>query len=112
MARESLKERNRKQKIRQKELRDANRRARRPSRDDLARVALYALIRGVINTRSTDAIERLEIQLMPKLIDQGFDPRESELLFERLVKKYKKGPGFLKKRHLQTNTIDVDAQMS
>lgn len=40
--------RNRKQRERQQRLRDADRKARRPGRDDVARVALYWLISRAI----------------------------------------------------------------
>lgn len=58
---------------RQKALRDANRRARRPDRDDVARVALYWLIRRAIEKGQQAELDKFQDKIVAMLIDQGFD---------------------------------------
>ncbi len=58
---------------RQKALRDANRSARRPDRDDLARVALYWLIRRAIEKGQEAELQKFQDVIVSMLSDQGFD---------------------------------------
>ncbi|WP_382264825.1 hypothetical protein [Hoeflea alexandrii] len=92
------------QKVRQKKLRDEAREKLRPSRDDIARLLLWQMITGV-NARRTDrrkVLDRLCNEIVDGLVGQGFDARESEDAFEKLVDKYVKGPPpFRPKRHLK-----------
>ena len=90
MARKTRKQRTEEQRVRQAELRKAARKARRPDRDDIARLLLWQMISG-IQARSTGQREMLD-KLRNKIIDgleaQGFDSRESEEVFEDLAKRY------------------------
>ncbi|MBC2773135.1 MAG: hypothetical protein ACK4ZU_17655 [Allorhizobium sp.] len=74
---------------RQKALRDANRRAKRPERDDVARVALFWLIRRAIEKGQEAELEKFQEKIVSMLVDQGFDERESDLVFDDLVGKYR-----------------------
>ncbi len=86
---------------RQKALREANKRARRPERDDVARVALFWLISGAIKKGRLAALERLQDKIVAMLVDQGFDEREADLVFDDLVAKYRSGVSpFRRKVHL------------
>ena len=86
---------------RQKALRDANRRARRPERDDVARVALFWLIRRAIEKGQEAELDKFQGKIVSMLVEQGFDERECDLLFDELVAKYRaEGHPFRRKVHL------------
>jgi hypothetical protein len=86
---------------RQKALRDANRKARRPDRDDVARVALFWLIRRAIEKGQEVELEKFQDVIVSMLIAQGFDERECDEVFDDLVSKYRSGGlPFRRKLHL------------
>lgn len=86
---------------RQKALRDANRRAKRPDRDDVARVALFWLIRRAIEKDQQMELEKFRNKIVSMLTDQGFDERECDVVFDDLVAKYRMGGSpFRRKIHL------------
>lgn len=86
---------------RQKALRDANRKARRPDRDDVARVALFWLIRRAVEKGQEVELEKFQDVIVSMLIEQGFDERECDVVFDDLVSKYRSGGlPFRRKLHL------------
>ena len=86
---------------RQKALRDANRSARRPERDDLARVALYWLIRRAVDKGQESELGKFQDVIVSMLSDQGFDEDECNRVFDDLVSKYRSGGlPFRRKLHL------------
>lgn len=86
---------------RQKALRDANKRAKRPDRDDVARVALFWLIRRAIEKGQQLELEKFQNKIVSLLTDQGFDERECDAVFDDLVAKYRTGGSpFRRKIHL------------
>lgn len=79
---------------RQKALRDASRRAKRPDRDDW-------LIRRAIEKGQQVELEKFQSNIASMLADQGFDERESDAVFDELVAKYRTGGlPFRRKIHL------------
>ena len=96
---------------RQKALRDANRSARRPDRDDLARVALYWLIRRAIEKAQEAELQKFQDVIVSMLSDQGFDEDECDTVFDDLVSKYRSGGlPFRRKLHLlYPDGVDQDA---
>jgi hypothetical protein len=86
---------------RQKALRDANRKARRPDRDDVARVALFWLIRRAVEKGQEVELEKFQDVIVSMLIEQGFDESECDVVFDDLVSKYRSGGlPFRRKLHL------------
>lgn len=86
---------------RQKALRDAYRRAKRPDRDDVARVALFWLIRRAREKGQQMELEQFQNKIVSMLTDQGFDQRECDAVFDDLVAKYRTGGvPFRRKIHL------------
>lgn len=73
MARQSISERNGKQKARQQEIRDGHRQARRPGRDDVARMALYWMITRAIAHSSEERLEMMQERIVKLLVAQGFN---------------------------------------
>lgn len=96
---------------RQKALRDANRSARRPERDDLARVALYWLIRRAVDKGQEAELQKFQDVIVSMLSDQGFDEGECDKVFDDLVSKYRSGGlPFRRKLHLlYPDGVDQDA---
>lgn len=100
--------RNEKQRDRQQRLRDANRQARRPDRDDVARTALFMTISAMATGDAADALEDFQDGVVAMLVEQGFDERASDALFDDLVAKYRTGAWpFRRKVHL-FHSGDID----
>lgn len=93
--------RNRKQRERQQKLRDADRKAKRPGRDDVARIALYWLINRAIEKELHEDLEKFRARIVAMLTEQGFDNRQSETVLDDLISKYRTGGSpFRRKPHL------------
>ncbi|TBE99666.1 hypothetical protein [Rhizobium ruizarguesonis] len=109
MARQSKAERNRKQKARQQEIRDGHKEAKRPSRDDIARMALYWMITRAIAHSSEERLEMMQERIVKLLVVQGFDEAASEAVFDDLVEKYRGGDWpFRRKVHFMDRPDDLD----
>ena len=101
MPRKSEEARNREQRERQQKLRDNDKKAKRPGRDDVARVAFYWLIRRTIDKKQFEELDKFRDQIVSMLADQGFDEHASDAVFEDLVEKYRTGGSpFRRKVHL------------
>lgn len=93
--------RNRKQRERQQKLRDADRKAKRPGRDDVARTALFMTISGMATRDKTDELEHFQDVVVSMLVQQGFGEHASRTVFDDLVDKYRTGAWpFRRKPHL------------
>jgi hypothetical protein len=93
--------RNRKQRERQQKLRDADRKAKRPGRDDVARTALFMTISGMAVRDKADELAHFQDVVVSMLIRQGFDEHASRIVFDDLVEKYRDGDWpFRRKPHL------------
>jgi predicted Co/Zn/Cd cation transporter (cation efflux family) len=101
MPRKSEEARNREQRERQQKLRDRDKKAKRPGRDDVARITLYWLISRAIEKEQFEELDKFRDQIVSLLADQGFDEHASDAVFEDLVEKYKTGGApFRRKVHL------------
>lgn len=92
------------QRARQRRVRDQARERRKPSRDDLARVLLWQMIMAAerSNLGQRKALDGLRDTIIDGLELQGFDVRESEDVFNDLVKRYANGVfPFRRKRHFE-----------
>ncbi|MDR7028988.1 hypothetical protein [Rhizobium rosettiformans] len=103
MARKPKKQRNAKQRERQIRVREQALADRRPTRDDIARMLLWQMIVGVLNTRddAKAVLDKLGNEIAEGLERRGFDGDESLDVFDALVIKYSDGLyPFRPKRHL------------
>lgn len=101
MPRQSDEVRNTKQRERLQKLREAGRKARRPDRDDIARTALFMTISSMAARGATDVLEDFQDRVVRMLVEQGFDERACDVVFEELVAKYRSGKSpFRRKIHL------------
>lgn len=83
---------------------------RKPSRDDIARTALWLWIWSAwrFDKDARKTIDLIRDNIVDQLVAQGFDLRQSEERFEELAAKYKSDlPPFRIKRHLQDLTGDA-----
>ena len=107
MAIKSKKQRAEEQRVRQSGVRKAARQARRPNRDDVARMLLWQMITAIQKKSSDkramrDMLDKLRDQIVGGLEVQGFDVRESEDVFDGLARRYANGLfPFRPKRHLE-----------
>ncbi|PYE92098.1 hypothetical protein C8J35_1292 [Rhizobium sp. PP-F2F-G38] len=101
MPRKPEEARSREQRERQQKLRDRDKKAKRPGRDDVARVALYWVISRAIKKNQLTELDKFRDQIVSMLADQGFDEHASDAVFEDLVEKYRTGGSpFRRKVHL------------
>ena len=106
MARKTMIQRNEEQRLRQLKTRQTAKDLRRPSRDDLARMLLWQMITCIQNNKSADKhsdLNKLCNKIVGGLVQQGFSERESEDIFDALVRKYASGLSpFRRKDHLKS----------
>ncbi|MCV9963212.1 hypothetical protein OIU34_14985 [Pararhizobium sp. BT-229] len=103
MPAKSKSQRTAEQQVRQQRVRDKARAARRPSRDDIARMFLWQVISDAIKDGEAGRllIKKMADKIVGGLEHQGFDDRESYDVFDDLVRKYADGLfPFRPKRHL------------
>jgi hypothetical protein len=85
--------------------------ARKPSRDDIARVLLHFAIAENLKRGREQEVFRLQDQVVNGLVAQGFDRAASNEAFEELIDKYRSGWDFQRKPHLgaaDSSTDDID----
>jgi len=91
------------QRERQRTLRAEASARRKPSRDDIARTLLHWAITENIRHGREDELDRLQAQVMDRLIAQGFDRQASDIAWDALVDKYRNGWTFQSRRHLKAD---------
>lgn len=101
MAQQSDKERLAKQRRRQQELRATAAAEKRPSRDDVARVALWWMISSMAEKGKPDVLQEFQDRIVGLLTQQGFSETASDEVMDDLVRKYGSGGWpFRRKIHL------------
>lgn len=103
MPTQSKKQRNAEQARRQQNVRRKARAARRPSRDDIARLWLWQVITDAQKDgeEGKTLISKMADKIVAGLEQQGFDDQESYDVLDELVRKYADGLyPFRPKRHL------------
>jgi len=111
MARKTQRQRSEEQRVRQAEIRKAALKARRPDRDDIARILLWQMISSIQKKSADkrDMLDKLRNQIVDGLESQGFDVRESEEVFEGLVERYANGIfPFRRKLHLDPGADETE----
>ena len=86
---QSRNERLEKQKLRQREYRRQQRAARKPSRDDIARAALFWAVKRALPDE--EKVDTLGDRIIPILVAQGFDRKKADEAFDELVQRYRQG---------------------
>lgn len=96
------------QRERQRALRAEASASRKPSRDDIARTLLHWAITENIKHGREEELDRLQRQVIDRLVEQGFDRQASDTAWDALVDKYRKGWTFQTKRHLKADDSGKD----
>lgn len=99
-------ERLEKQRLRQRGLRERDRRLKRPTRDDFARMLLHIALAENIQQKHFAELDRLQDGLVKNLAEQGFNKDQCDLVFEDLIERYKRGWSFERKVRLLTPAED------
>jgi hypothetical protein len=75
---------------------------RKPSRDDVARVALHMVITDMLERNGDSELDALCETLVTRLVDQGFDRHAVYRRVDDLVERYARGWEPQRKPHLTT----------
>lgn len=94
-------ERLERQRERQRALRAATKKSRKPTRDDIARTLLHWAITENIRYGREEELFQLQVQVVDQLVAQGFEKHASDVAWDALVDKYRQGWSFQRKRHLK-----------
>ncbi|CAN7666871.1 hypothetical protein LJR030_002875 [Rhizobium sp. LjRoot30] len=103
MPKKSKNQREAEQRVRQQGVRDNAREARRPSRDDIARMLLWKTISDAHKSGKAGPpfLKEIADDIVDGLTRLGFDDQQSYDVFDELVRKYADGLfPFRPKRHL------------
>ena len=79
--------------------------SRKPSRDDVARLALYLVISEGLKDGQERAFANWCETVMTGLVEQGFDRDATRHRLDQLIERYAEGWDFQLKRHLTPYTI-------
>ncbi|MEF2074193.1 hypothetical protein [Consotaella aegiceratis] len=94
----------------QRGYREKQKERRRPSRDDIARVLLNWIITLLLENDDHHGLMNIRKGVVLRLVEQGFDQKESQLRFDSLIDKYEDGWDFRRKPHLAEPTSEVGAE--
>lgn len=90
-----------KQRTYQQALRERQRKERKPSRDDVARTVLFWLFSGLTANNKAAAFRQLYNDVLPMLVEQGFDEAKAAERIEEIYDRYEAGWTFRGKGHLR-----------
>ena len=93
-------DRMRAQRAQQKRYRDRQRAKAKPSRDDVARMALHVMLRDYLARGKDDILAAFGELLVEELVDQGFDREAAGQRFDDLLARTAEGWRPRPKRHL------------
>jgi hypothetical protein len=102
---QTRRERLEKQRQRQMKVRAAQRRERKPSRDDIARTLLHWAIVQNLKLGREQELDRLQVSVVDRLAARGFDRRQADAAFDELVEKYGSGWTFQRKPRLRDDSV-------
>jgi hypothetical protein len=79
---------------------------RRPSRDDVARVALHWIIKTALERNKEGELGKWSETIVRRLADQGFERDAARRRIDQLIARYEGGWQFQGKPHLRRNNDD------
>jgi hypothetical protein len=79
---------------------------RKPSRDDVARVALHWIINEALKRDKEGQLCKWTELIVKHLVDQGFDRDAARRRIHELIERYEDGWGFQRKPHLTPHQDD------
>lgn len=85
----------------QRQYRERQTALRRPSRDDVARIALHWAIMRTLGPGRERLLAKWTAYLVESLVEQGFDRSASHRRIDELIQRYDEGWHFQSKPHLR-----------
>ena len=82
---------------------------RKPSRDDVARVALHWMILHSLG-KEPQHLDRLRATIVARLAVQGFDHEAAAARLDELIDRYEEGWDFQRKPHLPAAAANAEAE--
>lgn len=79
---------------------------RKPSRDDVARVALHWIIVRCLKQENEGELGKWSELMVRRLVKQGFDRDAAHHRIHQLIERYEDGWGFQRKPHLESHPDD------
>jgi hypothetical protein len=79
---------------------------RKPSRDDVARMALHWLIVRSLKQKNEGELGKWSEIMVQHLVKQGFDADATRRRIDQLIERYENGWGFQGKPHLRRGQTD------
>lgn len=91
---------NKQQSAYQRAYRDQQKSLRKPSRDDLARVALFWIITKALERHKEGELAKWENLMTERLVEQGFDRDATRIRINGIIERYRNGWEFQLKPQL------------
>ena len=90
----------------QRRYREQQKALRKPSRDDVARIALHWIIRTALERNKEGELSKWSETIVRRLMRQGFDGDAARRRIDRLIEQYEGGWDFQGKPHLRHDNDD------
>mgnify|MGYP001109762566 CR=1 FL=1 len=90
----------------QRRYREQQKALRRPSRDDVARVAMHWIIKTALERNKEGELGKWSETIVRRLMRQGFDGDAARRRIDRLIEQYEGGWDFQGKPHLRHDNDD------
>lgn len=84
----------------QRRYREQQKALRKPTRDDVARIALHWIIKTALKRNETGELDKWCETIVRRLVRQGFDREAARRRIDQLIERYEGGWTFLGKPHL------------
>ncbi|MBN9042459.1 MAG: hypothetical protein BGP05_14490 [Rhizobiales bacterium 62-47] len=90
----------------QRRYRQQQKKLRKPSRDDVARVALYWIINKLLRVGRDGDLGKWAETVVKRLVQQGFERDAARRRIDQLIARYEDGWHFQRKPHLHQGNDD------
>jgi hypothetical protein len=92
--------------VQQRRYRQQQKALRKPSRDDVARVALHWIIKSALERNKEGELGKWSETIVRRLADQGFERDAARRRIDQLITRYEDGWRFQGKPHLRHDNDD------
>ncbi|MBN9015073.1 MAG: hypothetical protein J0H25_19035 [Rhizobiales bacterium] len=90
----------------QRRYREQQKALRKPSRDDVARLALHWIIKTALERNKEGELSKWSDTIVRRLMRQGFDGDAARRRIDQLIEQYEDGWAFQGKPHLRQDNDD------
>lgn len=92
--------------VQQRRYRQQQKALRKPTRDDVARVALYWIVTKLLRAGRDGDLGKWSETIVKRLVRQGFDGDAARRRIDQLIERYEDGWAFQGKPHLRQDNDD------